>query len=1354
MNTILKRLRRPSDRSLGLGVHLLLSLFCLLICQVAYSQQCDYTDQDPITFTATGGSQGAAFTTVYIITNAQDVILGSTTSSSFGPRSAGSYLVYGVTYETSSGISGITVGGALSQIMGPCFDISLPLEVTVCSSCTDYEVEIDGSTVICLGDETTLTTTTTSATTSYVWSTGDQGSSITVAPSSTTTYTVQSTSATGCIAEDMITIFVNQPPPLSLAFDDDVCAGDMVTIQATTHPSATILWSNGLTGDLITVTADQSLTLEAVATLNGCSTTEQASIVANGLPDVSISASTTTACPGASVTLTASATIPASFEWSTGEVGPSITVTPQSTTSYSVQAVTAAACAASESITVSLDPTCDLCAIYDCTQALSECGYCLGLPIGITTAGGNSTLTTVYAITDRDGIITGITPLTQFNPQSVGLGFVFPINYDPTAGVSGLMVGAYILDIQGGCIDIGDPFIYNVCPSPDASIVTSTGSITVCSGDALTLSVPALAGQTYSWSTGATTSSIQVSPATTQSYTVEVTSDGGCTDTDVIVIEAAATPIFDISSSLGTALCVGDEATLSVDLQAGESILWSTGETTPDIIVTPSQPSTTYSATVTSTDGCTADSSIEITTDASCGLCLTFDCSDAETCSYCEGDEVTFVIDDVGNASLTTVYIVTDSYGVIADISTDDNLGVQPPGLYFVFPINYDSTLPISGLQIGHLISDIQSSCAEIGEPVIYRVCALPAAAITSSDPDSTICDSETVTLTITTSADNTILWSTGATTPTIDVAPASTKTYTAVVTTPRGCTTTLSQTIEVGPCSGEIITTVWEDLNGNGLLDQGEPTIPGLEVTLVDDQGDEIATLSSDNQGEVAFTDLVPGDYTLVYDLPEDFEVTFADVGLDDEVDSDISSTTLSSPTITLGPGQVIDDVDAGFYEPIPIGQFVWYDIDLDNVRDFTENGINGMQVNLFGLVDGSFVLVDTDVTSLQPGTPSTDGYFKFLAPPGTYYVSIDLPPYGLVPAIKDALGFLPLNAVGGEQFTDSDLDRNGRTDTFVVRSGDEVCSIGAGYYPQATVGNSVWLDNNNNGRQDSAEPKVQNVLVEVVDAVSDQVVDMDRTDASGIYAVDQLQATSYYLRFSPPAQYSFTQPFATVADKDSDVDNSQGFGTTPIVSLQSGQVHTGIDAGLVAGVLPIEMGDLTATRVDHKHNLLRWSTFVEIQSSHFEIERRLDDRWQYIGRVSAHGYSDDIVHYHYSDEDSSDPGMYHYRLRLVDIDGSYAYSDVVSLQVKDALGVDLRYYPNPTSSLLHLTYTTRQEGSVVVEISDMSGAIVDRLELASDRAAGIQDDVIDLSPYQSGSYTLTLVLPSQTRQITIIKI
>jgi len=183
-----------------------------------------------------------------------------------------------------------------------------------------------GPTAFCAGDSVTLTS---SAGTSYLWSTGETTANIHVTTGGS--YTVQITSADGCQSAASVATLVTVNalpgiPTITAGGSTNFCEGGSVTL--TSDADKACLWSTGETGSSIYVTTAGSYTVQ-VTDANGCQSAPSVAtmITVNALPETPFitAGGPTTICAGDSVILTSSAG--STYYWSTGETGSSINVT-------------------------------------------------------------------------------------------------------------------------------------------------------------------------------------------------------------------------------------------------------------------------------------------------------------------------------------------------------------------------------------------------------------------------------------------------------------------------------------------------------------------------------------------------------------------------------------------------------------------------------------------------------------------------------------------------------------------------------------------------------------------------------------------------------------------------------------------------------------------------------------------------------------------------------------------------------------------------------------------------------------------------------------------------------------------
>jgi uncharacterized repeat protein (TIGR01451 family) len=109
----------------------------------------------------------------------------------------------------------------------------------------------------------------------------------------------------------------------------------------------------------------------------------------------------------------------------------------------------------------------------------------------------------------------------------------------------------------------------------------------------------------------------------------------------------------------------------------------------------------------------------------------------------------------------------------------------------------------------------------------------------------------------------------------------------------------------------------VWEDLNVDGIQDEGEPGMADVTVRLFRANGQLVAETQTDDDGFYSFTNLDAGDYYVVFVLPDFtlFAFTVPNAGDDPETDSNANETAGRTPTISLGDGETDNSIDAGIF-------------------------------------------------------------------------------------------------------------------------------------------------------------------------------------------------------------------------------------------------------------------------------------------------------------------------------------------------------------------------------------------------------------------------------------------------------
>jgi fimbrial isopeptide formation D2 family protein/uncharacterized repeat protein (TIGR01451 family) len=352
----------------------------------------------------------------------------------------------------------------------------------------------------------------------------------------------------------------------------------------------------------------------------------------------------------------------------------------------------------------------------------------------------------------------------------------------------------------------------------------------------------------------------------------------------------------------------------------------------------------------------------------------------------------------------------------------------------------------------------------------------------------------------------------------------------------------------------------VWDDLDGDGIQDGGEPGIDGVTVELLNASGDAVSTATTMGGGAYSFTILVPGTYSVRFsNLPANYVFTFDNQGGDDGVDSDADRTTGETAQITVASGDTIDNIDAGAYLPVSVGDFVWHDLNGNGIQDGGEPGLDGVDVVL-NIVSG----LQTAVPSMTTAGGGAYGFTNLA--PGTYSVTFSNLPTDFVFAFDDQ---------GGDDSVDSDADRTtGTSSNTTLNSGDPADNtLDAGAYLPVSLGNFVWEDIDGDGIQDAGEPAIQGVTaaLNVVSGLQ-PAVSNETTDINGAYSFTDLAPGEYSVTFSNlPVNFVFT--FANQGGDDAiDSDADTTTGTTGSTVLDSGESDETLDAG---AYVPVAIGD-----------------------------------------------------------------------------------------------------------------------------------------------------------------------------------
>jgi surface protein len=196
-----------------------------------------------------------------------------------------------------------------------------------------------------------------------------------------------------------------------------------------------------------------------------------------------------------------------------------------------------------------------------------------------------------------------------------------------------------------------------------------------------------------------------------------------------------------------------------------------------------------------------------------------------------------------------------------------------------------------------------------------------------------------------------------------------------------------------------------------------------------------------------------------------------------------------------------------------------------------------------------------------------------------------------------------------------------------------------------------------------------------------------------------------------------------------------SQKYGTNAITARNllintqgwtiAGDIPSGLDCSI--SFLPIELMFFTA-QPNGKQVQLNWSTALELNNNKFIIEHSIDGLdFSTLSEMKSKGNLNSITNYEYS-HTNIESGLHYYRLKQVDLDGQYAYTDIREVKIIGNLN-DIQIYPNPSSDIVNVTNC---EGNFYL-ISDVNGKIV--------KEGNINLGNISIYSLPPGYYYLTIV-------------
>ena len=800
---------------------------------------------------------------------------------------------------------------------------------------------------------------------------GSITTTIPIAPSDYEVYTLGS----GC---NDITVDVSN--------DTTICIGETVILTAESYEGSLYTWDNGMFGSQIIVTPGETTEYVVTAILGDCTATGMVTVEISEPavdlgPDVYL-------CRGDEITLTAASTVGMQYEWSTGTFGGNeITISPTSSLIVSVTVTNQFNCTATDEIFVEVRDQPDV-------FTGRERSVCLGDSVFLQAFGSPTGYGYLWSTGDTSDLII-VSPTVDTDYE------------------------VYLS--QNGCTDTSYVTVFVLEP---ASVEISGDSI-ICPGETITLTANGI-GQEYEWSNGETTQSITISPTSSETYSVTMTSDELCIAVDELYVAVYDESLVDINDNVS--ICPGEEVTFTLN-GIYDSALWPDGSTGSTYTVSPTQ-SSTYTVT-TFFENCSADHLLTVNVVED----LAFDFG--PDISICAGDSVTFNLDSLSGNFIWSTGETTPS--ITVDPLVQTNYSVTVTSGTCVVSDDITVNIGAAGCELDlYILKSVNDLNPDIGDVITFTIeigntSGLYATNIEVLEEIQSGFNFLSYSASQGSYNENTSIWSVGDLNPMstaflyIDVEVLGSGIYTNTVSIESvdqddDEVDNNDDIVIITPASsGDIGDYIWHDADGNGVQNANETGIENIPVELysTDNLIIPVDYLFTGPQGEFCFTGLDDGDYFIKVIVPDTFMTTLPlasvnNPSVNDNQDSDIdhSNGPNTSGIITILNGNSVKNCDAGLHLYGSIGNIVWLD-DPQGLPSRYEPGIDQ-------LIDGVTIQLYEGVDSIMmKETTTVNGSYLFdeLAP-GAYYLKIyNIPdstilvqPFAAPPGLDN--DFIPVSA------------------------------------------------------------------------------------------------------------------------------------------------------------------------------------------------------------------------------------------------------------------------------------------------------------------------------------------------------
>ena len=208
---------------------------------------------------------------------------------------------------------------------------------------------------------------------------------------------------------------------------------------------------------------------------------------------------------------------------------------------------------------------------------------------------------------------------------------------------------------------------------------------------------------------------------------------------------------------------------------------------------------------------------------------------------------------------------------------------------------------------------------------------------------------------------------------------------------------------------------------------------------------------------------------------------------------------------------------------------------------------------------------------------------------------------------------------------------------------------------------------------------------------------------------------------------------------------------GRNPNIATDDDQEATD---GFTSRSLPIQLFQLNSLSKKSAGLNVEWKTQNESNTDYFEVYRMYhgnQSAWMKVGKVEAAGVSHDEITYNFLDNSYAKAEKIYYRIKQVDQNGSFTYTDIKSIELKENGLVKLSGFPNPIQNIYHLAFNSPSDASIQIEVIDLLGKVAFKQKASAVKGYNQYD--LEMKDVAAGTYFVKVSGKEIYQTLTVVK-